>query len=90
MLAIDRLVVDIDTSRILRGISLQVAAGQLVCLVGRNGAGKTTTFRTIMGMIRPVEGTIAFDGASMVGLPTYRIAQLASATRPRRARCSAT
>ncbi len=76
MLAIDRLTVDIDTSRILRGISLAVADGELVCLVGRNGAGKTTTFRTIMGMIRPVEGTIAFDGAATVGMATYRIAQL--------------
>ena len=63
MLILDRLTVDIDTSRILRGISLQVSQGELVCLVGRNGAGKTTTFRTIMGIIRPAEGTIAFEGA---------------------------
>ena len=76
MLSIDRLVVDIQGSRILRGISLAVASGELVCLVGRNGAGKTTTFRTIMGMIRPVDGAIAFDDATLVGLPTHRIAQL--------------
>ncbi len=76
MLTIDRLTVDIDASRILRGISLKVSQGELVCLVGRNGAGKTTTFRTIMGMIRPVDGTIAFEGAALVGMPTYRIAQL--------------
>ena len=75
MLAIDRLTVDIDHSCILRGISLAVAEGQLVCLVGRNGAGKTTTFRTIMGMIRPVDGAIVFDGATTIGVPTYRIAQ---------------
>jgi branched-chain amino acid transport system ATP-binding protein len=75
VLALDNLVVDIQTSRILRGISLQVAAGQLVCLVGRNGAGKTTTFRTIMGYLKPVSGTIAFDGQSIVGVPTHRIAQ---------------
>ena len=76
MLTIDRLTVDIQSSRILRGISLQVSRGELVCLVGRNGAGKTTTFRTIMGMIRPVEGTIAFEDAALVGMPTHRIAQL--------------
>ena len=76
MLAIDRLTVDIQNSRILRGISLQVAKGELVCLVGRNGAGKTTTFRTIMGMIRPVDGTIAFEGEAIAGLPTHRIARL--------------
>ncbi|HVR93048.1 MAG TPA: ATP-binding cassette domain-containing protein, partial [Casimicrobiaceae bacterium] len=48
MLALERLTVDIQNSRILRGISLKVAAGELICLVGRNGAGKTTTFRSIM------------------------------------------
>jgi branched-chain amino acid transport system ATP-binding protein len=76
MLALDNLTVDIQTSRILRGISLSVAAGQLVCLVGRNGAGKTTTFRTIMGYLKPVSGTIAFDGTPIVGMATHRIAQM--------------
>jgi len=76
LLALDALVVDIETSRILRGISLAVGAGELVCLVGRNGAGKTTTFRAVMGMIRPVSGTIRLDGNDVAGLATYRIAQL--------------
>lgn len=76
MLAIDNLVVDIQNSRILRGISLAVAAGQLVCLVGRNGAGKTTTFRTIMGYRQPVSGSVRFDGQTISGQPTHRIAQL--------------
>ncbi len=76
MLAIDKLTVDIQNSRILRDISMQVGAGQLVCLVGRNGAGKTTTFRTLMGFLRPLSGTIAFDGTALVGMPTHRIAQL--------------
>jgi branched-chain amino acid transport system ATP-binding protein len=76
LLALDRLVVDIETSRILRGISLAVAAGELVCLVGRNGAGKTTTFRAVMGMIRPTSGEIRFDGADVTGLATHRIAQV--------------
>ena len=76
MLTLADLVVDIESSRILRGVSLQVAAGELVCLVGRNGAGKTTTFRTIMGMQRPASGTVAFQGNSLGGLRTNRIAQL--------------
>jgi branched-chain amino acid transport system ATP-binding protein len=76
MLAVDNLVVDIQSSRILRGISLSVAAGQLVCLVGRNGAGKTTTFRTVMGFRRAVSGSISFDGASIAGIATHRIAQM--------------
>ena len=76
MLALDKLVVDIQTSRILRGISLSVAAGQLVCLVGRNGAGKTTTFRTIMGYRKAVSGSITFDGEPIGGMPTHRIARM--------------
>jgi branched-chain amino acid transport system ATP-binding protein len=76
MLAIDHLVVDIQSSRILRGISLAVAAGELVCLVGRNGAGKTTTFRTIMGYLAPVSGSVRFRDEMLTGLATHRIAQL--------------
>jgi branched-chain amino acid transport system ATP-binding protein len=76
MLAIDKLSVDIQMSRILRGISLGVAAGELVCLVGRNGAGKSTTFRTIMGFRRPASGSIEFKGQALVGMATHRIARL--------------
>jgi branched-chain amino acid transport system ATP-binding protein len=76
MLAIDALAVDIQSSRILRGISLGVAAGELVCLVGRNGAGKTTTLRAIMGHLRPASGAIRFDGHALAGMATHRIAQL--------------
>lgn len=76
MLAVRDLVVDIQGSRILRGISAEVGAGELVCLVGRNGAGKTTTFRTIMGYLKPASGAIAFRDKSLVNLPTYTIAQM--------------
>jgi branched-chain amino acid transport system ATP-binding protein len=75
MLSLSNLKVDIEGSHILNGISLSVAAGELVCLVGRNGAGKTTTFRTIMGYRRPRSGGISFDGADLTKLPTWQIAQ---------------
>jgi branched-chain amino acid transport system ATP-binding protein len=75
MLSLTDLKVDIEGSRILNGISLSVAAGELVCLVGRNGAGKTTTFRTIMGYRRPRSGGINFDGAELTKKPTWQIAQ---------------
>jgi branched-chain amino acid transport system ATP-binding protein len=76
VLAIDRLTVDIQNSRILRGISLRVAAGELICLVGRNGAGKTTTLRTVMGYLKTVSGTISFRDRPIVGMATHRIAQM--------------
>ncbi len=76
MLHVDRLTVDIQNSRILSGVSLRVAAGELICLVGRNGAGKTTTFRTIMGFLKAVSGTIAFRDQAIAGWTTHRIAQL--------------
>ena len=56
MLSVHDLVVDIQGSRVLRGVSFSVRQGELVCFVGRNGAGKTTTLRTIMGFRKPVSG----------------------------------
>jgi len=76
MLFLDRVTVDIQNSRILRAVSLRVAAGELVCLVGRNGAGKTTTLRTIMGYLQPAAGGIEFQGSSLTRMRTDRIAQL--------------
>jgi branched-chain amino acid transport system ATP-binding protein len=75
MLSVRNLVVDIQGSRILRAISLEARAGELVCLVGRNGAGKTTIFRTIVGFRAPVSGAIDFEGASLVGRKPYEIAR---------------
>ena len=76
MLAIRDLKVDIDGSPILRGVSIDVAAGELVCLVGRNGAGKSTTLRSIMGQHRPRAGSISLDGQPLRGLPAFAIARL--------------
>jgi branched-chain amino acid transport system ATP-binding protein len=76
MLTLDQLTVDIQGSRILRGISLAVKPGELVCLIGRNGAGKTTTFKSIMGFLRPVAGQIRFGDRSISGLRPYQIAAL--------------
>ncbi len=62
-------------SQVLFGVSLEIRPGQVVTLLGRNGMGKTTTVRSIMGIVRPQQGTISFQNASLVGLPSYRIAQ---------------
>ena len=77
MLRARDLTVDIEGSPVLRGVSFEVNAGELVCLVGRNGAGKTTTLRTIMGFRRPAAGgSIEFDGEDIVGLRPHRIARM--------------
>ena len=61
--------------RAVRGISLRVEAGEMVCLIGANGAGKSTTLMTISGVERPVEGTITFEGAEITATPpTQRVA----------------
>ena len=51
----------------LRGIDLEVRAGELVCLLGANGAGKSTTLRAISGLLRPLGGRILFEGQSIAG-----------------------
>jgi branched-chain amino acid transport system ATP-binding protein len=59
--------------QVLRGLSLSVAAGEVLCLLGRNGAGKTTALKAIMGLVRARSGTIALDGADLTGLPAHEI-----------------
>lgn len=58
ILELDQVVVDIQKTPVLRGLSLAIDDGEFVGLVGRNGAGKTTTLRTVMGLIQPVSGTV--------------------------------
>jgi branched-chain amino acid transport system ATP-binding protein len=73
-------VADIETSyglsRVLFGVSLAIAPGEVVSLMGRNGMGKTTTVRSIMGLTRSAAGSIRFAGTEIRDLPAYRIAKL--------------
>jgi branched-chain amino acid transport system ATP-binding protein len=75
MLAVQELETAYGQSQVLFGVSLRITPGQVATLLGRNGMGKTTTVRSIMGMVRSRAGSIVFDGASITGLPSYRIAQ---------------
>jgi urea transport system ATP-binding protein len=59
---------DIAGSRILRGVNLEVRAGEVVALMGRNGVGKTTTLRTITGLLPVRAGTVMFDGQDLAKL----------------------
>jgi branched-chain amino acid transport system ATP-binding protein len=76
MLSVADIDVFIQASHILRRVSLEVGARDVVCLVGRNGAGKTTTLRTIMGYVRPRAGRIEFRGRPIHGRRTHEIARL--------------
>jgi branched-chain amino acid transport system ATP-binding protein len=62
--------------QILWGASLNLEEGNLTALVGANGAGKTTLLRTVMGLIRPWEGSIWFDGQDVSNIPAYKKADL--------------
>ena len=63
-------------SQVLFGMSLRIAPGEMVTLMGRNGMGKTTTVRSIMGLTPARAGRIQFMGKEIRGLPSYKIAQL--------------
>ncbi|MCC7271169.1 MAG: ABC transporter ATP-binding protein [Alphaproteobacteria bacterium] len=73
MLTITDLSVAYGPIEVLKGVSLEVAEGAIVALIGGNGAGKTTTLNTISGLLRPVRGEIRFAGARVDGTPPERI-----------------
>jgi branched-chain amino acid transport system ATP-binding protein len=64
------------TSHVLQGISLTVDQGELVALLGRNGMGKSTTLKSIMGVVKPKSGSVTFKGKDILGLPSYRVANV--------------
>ncbi len=76
LLAVEDLHAHYGKSHILHGVSLQVDAGEIVCLLGRNGVGKSTTLKSVMGLVAPSRGRVAFKGAPIAGMPPYRIARL--------------
>lgn len=70
-------VVDVDVSyghaRVLHGVSLELETGKMLFVVGRNGAGKTTLLKTIVGLLKPLKGSIYFDGGEIGGFPPERL-----------------
>ena len=69
-------------SHILLGVSLEVQPGEVVGLLGRNGVGKSTTLKTIMGLVRPSEGHVRFEGREIAGTAPHRLAHLGIAWVP--------
>jgi branched-chain amino acid transport system ATP-binding protein len=76
LLTVSQLRAAYGRAQVLFGIDIEVAAGEVVALMGRNGAGKTTTLKSIMGLIPGVSGTIRFDGHLVNGLEAFQIARL--------------
>jgi branched-chain amino acid transport system ATP-binding protein len=62
-------------SQVLFGVSLEVARGECVCLLGRNGVGKTTTMRSIMGLTPPTRGRVEWKGRDIAGRPPHEVAK---------------
>jgi len=73
LLELNDVEVDYGKVRALKGISITVAEGEMVSIVGANGAGKTTTLKTICGLLKPSAGEVVFDGRRIDGRPTEEI-----------------
>ena len=75
ILGVEGLNVFYGKSQILFDLSLEVAEGQTMALLGRNGAGKSTTLKSLMGVVTPREGSIVFDGVEIAGSKSHSIAR---------------
>ncbi len=76
MLQVEELHVGYGAVRALRGVSLEVNAGEVVALIGANGAGKSTLLRTISGVLRPSSGEVLFEGRALNGMAEDKIVRL--------------
>jgi branched-chain amino acid transport system ATP-binding protein len=82
VLEIDALHAGYDSAPVVRNLTLSVAPGEIVALLGANGAGKTTTLRAVSGIVRPMQGSIAIDGRDTKSVSASQIARLGVAHVP--------
>lgn len=82
MLSVAGLSAAYGASQVLFDVSIDIAEGEVVTLLGRNGMGKTTTVRSIMGLVAPRGGKVDFEGRSVAGLSPERIARLGAGLVP--------
>ena len=75
LLAVENLAVAYGGIQAVKGIDLDVDAGELVCLIGANGAGKSTTLKSICGLLALAGGDVRFEGRSLRGMPVHAIAR---------------
>ena len=76
LLGTEKLVKEYKGRRVVNGVSITVAAGEIVGLLGPNGAGKTTTFNMVVGVVKPDEGVVKFQARDMTRLPMHQRARL--------------
>ena len=76
MLAVRDLTTAYGLGAVIHGVSIDVEAGEVVCLLGRNGAGKSTTLRSIMGLTPPRSGRVEFMGRDITGRRPFEVARL--------------
>jgi lipopolysaccharide export system ATP-binding protein len=76
LLATEKLAKVYGGRRVVDGVSVAVGAGEIVGLLGPNGAGKTTTFNMVVGIVKPDEGAVKFDGRNIAPLPMHKRARL--------------
>jgi branched-chain amino acid transport system ATP-binding protein len=82
LLALDGIHSFYGKSHILHGVSLRVEPGEVVALLGRNGVGKSTTLKATIGLVKPSQGRVMFDGRPITGLAPDRAARLGIAYVP--------
>jgi branched-chain amino acid transport system ATP-binding protein len=82
LIEINNLVVSYGYSPVLKGVSLEVKAGEVVTILGANGAGKTTLLRTISGLLHPLSGEILFEGQKIDQMPPEKIVRLGIVQSP--------
>jgi branched-chain amino acid transport system ATP-binding protein len=73
MLEIENIETFYGKLQILKGVSLSIPKGKIVCLLGGNGSGKSTTLKSVVGLVPPVRGNILFEGCKINGLPPNKI-----------------
>lgn len=73
MLELNKINAGYGRAQILRDVTLSVAPGEIVCLLGRNGAGKTTTMKAIMGLVPLMSGVIRLNGVDISSLPAHKV-----------------
>lgn len=82
MLQVDNVVAHYGPMMALKGVSLEVRKGEIVCLLGGNASGKSTTMKTILGLVRPTEGSVSFEGERLDKVATGDIVKRGIALVP--------